>query len=211
MSIGSDLLRFSKRKIVFYDFESSNLNLQEGNLPFQASWIKADKFDIYKSDNHYLKWPNFRISKGAAMVTRFQQSWVDGGKDPEEVLNAYEKDIYDEENLIVGHSVLGFDVYLHQLWRRKFGRKPDYSYLNRIIDLNLVCRAYKEGWKPDHDNLLQWQYKCLSSPRKGIKTNLILMCKEQEIEIDTTMAHDGLYDLHKTRELYYKMINLVEI
>jgi DNA polymerase III alpha subunit (gram-positive type) len=210
MSIGADLLRFSDRKLIFADMETSNLNLLDGNLPFQCAWIIADRHKIIEKHSYYLKWPNYRISKSAAAITGFNPNWVKNGDDPEFVLNAFESYLMDEQYILVGHNVF-FDMYVYQLWRREFNKKPNWEPLNRLIDTNLIARAYKEGWKPDKNNLLTWQYKAMAAFRKGVKTNLTLMAKELNVPIDESKMHDACEDLKINYEVYKKLINLVEI
>lgn len=211
MSIGADLLRFSERSAVCWDLETSNLNLLEGNLPFEISWSVSNRHRVLKVRQHYLKWPNYRISPDAARITRFQQSWVDNGDDPLEVLREFEADLLSEELDNFGQNLLGFDIHVHQLWRRALGLKPDYSYLKRLYDTNLLSRAYKMGWKPDRENLLAWQYKVAAAYQKGVKTNLGLMAREFGMVVDESKQHGAEYDLQLNRFVHYKAINLIEI
>jgi hypothetical protein len=215
MSVGADLLRFSDRKLLFWDQESSCLNIMQSNLPFQCTWLIADRHHIHSTHNYYLKWPNFRMSADAATITHFQQSWVDNGDDPEFVLDVFEGYLFDPQYLIIGHSILAFDSALHQLWRRALGRKPDYSYLTRIIDTHLISRAMKKRWKPDRSSpeaFLAWQYKVADAWEANVKTNLGLMAEELGVTVDKTKQHDALYDLAGLNYGVYKgLIQKVEI
>lgn len=209
--IGSELLRFSNRKLCLFDKETQRVNTQHDNLPFQVSWIVADRQRVHSTHDYYLKWPNYRMSVDAARITRFNPAWVENGHDPEFVLDAFESYAMDPEYLLVGHSILGFDVYIWQLWREALGRKRDWSMLPRVIDTHLLSRAYKEGWKPDRENLLAWQFKVAAAFRKGVKTNLTTMCRELGIEVDEGKTHSAGYDLHLNVQLYWKLIGLMEI
>lgn len=218
MSIGAELLRFSDRKLLFFDEETSNVNLQQDNLPFQHSFVEAVRGQVLKSHNYYLKWPNFRISADAARITRFNPAWVENGDDPEFVLDAWESYALDPQYLLVGHSILGFDVYLWNLWRLALGRPSLWTIrphiLLRVLDTHLLARAYKEGWKPDRSSpeaFLAWQYKVQAAHRKGIKTNLTQMCKELGVEIDEGRTHEAAYDLDLNVKVYWKLVNLMEI
>ncbi len=212
MSLGPELLRFSDRKLCLFDFESSRVNLQMDNLPFQCSFLVVDRQRVHSTSDYYLNWgPGFKMSKGAAQITRFNQAWITNGHDPEFVLDAFESYATDPEYLLLGHNILGFDVPLWNLWREELGRKREWSMLPRVIDTHLLSRAYKEGWKPDRGDLLSWQYKVSAAHRKGVKTNLTAMCKELGVEIDETKTHDGLYDLQLNVQVYWKLIHLMEI
>ena len=211
MSIGAELLRFSDRKIALFDFESQRLNIQQDNLPFQCSIVIMQRGKVLGSHNHYIKWPNFYMSKDAATITRFQQSWVDNGDDPEYVLEIFEQYALDKDYLLGGHNIIGFDFPLWQLWRRALGKKPDWSPLPRSIDTHLLARAYKMGWKPDRENLLAWFHKVSDAHQKGVKTGLSLMAKELDIPFEEGRLHDGLYDLGLNAQVLWKLANLMEI
>lgn len=211
MSIGSELLRFSNRKIIYWDMESQRINCLDDNLPFQCSWIVTQKGKVQETHDYYLCWPNFKMSVGAAQITGFKQSWVDNGQDPEFVLDIFEKYMFNEEYLLMGHNVLAFDTMLWQLWRRTLGRHPNFSMLPRIVDTHLLSRAYKMGWKPDCKNLLAWQYKVYNTPKKGIKTSLQVMAKELDIPFDEAKLHDAGYDLSINNQVGWKLINMMDI
>ncbi len=211
MSVGSDLVRFSEKNAIIWDLETQRLNLVEDNLPFQCSWIIVNKSGVISRHNYYIKWPNFTMSADAARVTRFQQSWVDNGDDPEFVLQAFESYLMDPNLDIWGQNILGFDVYVHQIWRRALGLKVDYSYLDRIFDTSALARAYKMGWKPDRENRLAWQYKVLATPVKGVKTSLGLMGRELGMDVNEAKLHDAGYDLEVNNFVHRKLINMIEI
>lgn len=210
MSIGADLLRFSDRKLLFADMETSNVNILQDNFPFQCAWMVADRYQILEKHSHYIKWPNYHVSKGAARITGFKQIWVDNGDDPELVFKSFESYLLDPQYIIVGHNIF-FDLYVWQIWRRYFGLDPEFEPYSRLIDTNLLARAYKEGWKPDRANLLAWQKKVMGAFRKGVKTNLTLMAHELNVEIDDKKMHDAFVDLSINYQVYKKLINLVEI
>ena len=211
MSIGSDLLRYSNRKLILFDLETQRVNTMTDNLPFQLAFIIADRWKIFSRHNYYIHWPDFKMSKDAARITRFDPAWVANGDDPEMVLDMFEQYAYDPDYLIVGHSILGFDMLIHQLWREALGRKRDYSYKWRLIDTHLLARGFLMGDKPDRDNFLAWQYKEANNPKKGVKTGLAHMAKELGVEVDETKTHDAGYDLEVNYGVYKALIQKVEI
>lgn len=210
--IGSDLLRFSDREVVLFDYETNALNqMTPATLPFQCSWLVANRQRVVSTHDYYLRWLDYQMSAGAARVTRFNPEWVRNGDDPEFVLDAFESYALDESRLLVGHSILGYDSGIWNLWREALGRPRTWSFLPRIVDTHLLSRAWKEGWKPDRENLLAWQFKVAAAYRKGIKTNLTQMCKDLEIPIDETKTHSANYDLQLNVQVYWKLINLMEV
>ena len=149
--IGSESLKynFSKKKFMVPDLETSCLNLAMGyNRPWQVSWLICQGTEIIKKNNYYLRWPDFYISPGAAAATRFDPRNIElYGQDPKEILDLFDKDLYNEEYIIVGQNLLNFDVYIHSMWRENFGNSIDYSYIDRIIDVRALAVCWKLGLK----------------------------------------------------------------
>jgi len=127
-------------------------------------------------------------------------------------LNKFEKYLYDDSYLIIGHNILGFDVYIHSIHRILCGKTYDYSYINRVIDTNCLARSIKnQVSNSEEDDLLSFQYKLLNLRTKNIKTNLKQLCKDYQIIFDETRLHEALYDVEKTFEVFHSMIWTKEI
>ena len=72
----------------------------------------------------------------------------------------FHKYIYDKDYIIIGQNLLGFDVYIHRIYCKYLGIKPDYSYISRIYDTNCIAKAIKKDLQPPKDlELIYWQYK----------------------------------------------------
>lgn len=215
MSVGSDLLRFSDRKIVIYDAETQRVNVLADNLPFEWAWIVVQRGRVLSRHQYYLRWSDYKMSPDAARITRFNPEWVRNGDDPEFVLDAWESYAMDDSYLLCGHNVIGFDQEgPWRLWREALGRPVDWSPLYRTIDTHLLSRAYKEGWKPDRsspDAFLAWQYKVSNAHRKGIKTSLGVMAKEFGIAVDEGKQHGAVYDLELNGAVLWKLVNALEV
>jgi len=210
-----DLLRFKKdQKYLIFDYETCNLNLGlELNKPWQLAYITAKgKFANEKFDS-WLSWPEINVSKGAARVTGFTMQKYDKLKsDPQKALDEFEKYLYDPEYIIIGHNILGFDVYIHNIHRSLCGKRPDYSYINRALDTNCIARAIKSNIKfEDGDDFLSWQYRLLHHRTRGVKTNLKQMCLEYDIDFNPSKLHNALYDIEVNFEVFKKMIWDIEI
>lgn len=207
------LLRFKKNlKYIIFDFETCNLNLLQDNDPWQLSFSVCEGKEVVQEYDLFPFWPDLKMGKGAADITRFNYfDYKKKSSDARECLEAFERYMFDKEYLLVGHNVLGFDVYIHQLFRKKLGLPKNYSYLDRIIDTNLLSKAYKLQMAPDHSNLLAWQYRINSIIQKGLKSSLGVMAKEFDIEYDKSKAHDGSYDCKVNKDLFIKLINTIDI
>ena len=108
-------LRFDKdKKYVFIDCETLNLCLSScHNLPWQIGMIKVTGDKIVSTKNYYVKWDtHLKISADAARITRFNPKVLEKrGLSPEEVFPTME-DWLDNADYIVGHNILGFDLFL---------------------------------------------------------------------------------------------------
>ena len=209
------LLRFKKdQKYVFFDFETCGLNLgSENNKPWQLAFITVENDRIIERADYWLKWENLNVSPGAAKVTGWtQKKYDEKAVDPVKPLEHFEKYLYDESYLKVGHNILGFDVYMHGIYRRLLQKKPDYRYLNSLIDTLCLARAFNNDIKfQKEDNLLHWQYKMLSLRRAKGKNRLIDLCKQLDVKFNSRKLHDALYDIEKNHEVFKKLIWAVEI
>ena len=123
------------------------------------------------------------------------------------VLKEFEKYIYDPKYKIVGHNILGFDVYIHGILRSLCGQEPDYSYVSRCIDTNCIARAIKNQIKlQEGDDFLSWQYKLLHHRTRGVKTNIKQLLKDYAIDFDEAKLHDALYDIEVNFKIFQKQL-----
>ncbi len=213
--MNENLLRFKKnQKFLVFDYETCNLNLSSyENKPWQIGFIICQGSKVLKKFDLLISWDELNVSAEAARITNFSKERYDKGKkNPLKCLDCLEKYLYDDDFLIVGHNVLGFDVYIHDIHRKLCGKKTDYSYIDRVLDTNCIGRAIKNDiyYNPD-SSLISWQYKLLNYRKKGVKTNLKQLCKDYSIEFDNLKLHDALYDVEKTFEVLQKLIWQVEI
>lgn len=213
--IGDNLLRFNKeQKYICLDSETCNLNLLDlNNAPWEWAWNVCTLEKVLERHQYYINWPTINISNQAAMITGFNQEIVSQqGRAPEFVLNELEKYLYDPQYKVIIHNGLGFDIYMHNIHRRILGRKPDYSYLNRLLDTNAIARAVKQGINPmPGEDLLTFQFKQYNSPVKGVKTSIKALVKDYEIEYDKAKAHGASYDCELLYQIWKKIVWQIEI
>ena len=206
------LLRYKKnQKYIVFDTETEGLNLRYCR-PWQLSFIEAVGPKVVKSHDLFIDFEDLSPSEGAAKITNFSWNTYNKKKrDKLEVLNFFDKFLYDPNYLIVGHNVLGYDIYIHNVLRLACGKPSDYSYIDRVIDTNCLSKAYRSGMKTVDGSRILWQYKWLNFFKRGLKTNQAAMLKEFGIEFDKNRLHDGMYDVEKNFELFNKLIYNIEI
>lgn len=208
--IGAELKRFQPTQRYFVsDDETEGLSLFYSR-PWQIAGLVADSKQVYEREEHYIWWPDLKVSAQAAAITRFNYAlYKDRAEDPHKVLAWLEERIYDPSLDIVGQNFF-YDGYIHKTFRRLCGKKPDWSWMKRMYDTNCLSKAYRKGIKPDLANMRAWQWKMQSIHDRTLKTRLGIMCAEFKIAFDDTRAHDALYDIDKTRELFEAQKRVIE-
>jgi len=208
------LLRFRKdKKLVFIDCETYNLCLSFcHNVAWQISMISTD--GTYKKDERdfYIKWDTpFKISDDAKRITRYDESFVNkNGKEPKDVFPIIKKWL-DGADYIVGHNIIGFDIYLIKEMYKMFGE--DYKHLvPKLIDTNCIARGVKMEipYKPEED-FTEYQYRIVNTRRKGIRSSLTLLGKEFNIEHDYDKLHNAIVDLELNLKVWNKLKYALEL
>jgi hypothetical protein len=208
----SQLLRFNKnQKYIIWDFETESLALCLAR-PFQLSWLVTNSGKIFKNEDHLLYWKDLNVSADAARITRFDYNlWKEKAKDPLEVLKNFESYLYNPEYLIIGANLFGYDIYVHNTLRRILGLKSDFSYLNRVLDIQCIQKGIYMGLKTIPENRTAWQYQMYHYVKKGIKTSVKHLAGLYDIPYDENMAHDAKYDNTLCLEIFKKQILTIEI
>lgn len=202
------LLRYDKKKVLtFIDCETFNLCLNFcHNLPWQIAMIKAIGDKKIDEKNFYLKWDTeLKISQDAARITRYDHKKVQKeGCDPKEIFPTI-KDWLDHSDYIIGHNIIGFDIYLIKEYYKSMGR--DWKHLiGKLIDTNIIARGIKYGipYNPKED-LIEYQYKIYHTKKKNIKSSLTILGKENGIEHDYDKLHDAINDLDLNLKVWNKL------
>jgi len=166
---------------------------------------------ISKHD-HFIRWDNINVSADAARITGFNKNhYYEKAECPIEVFKQLSKYLYDPSFLVIGQNLLGFDVYMINVWRKLMGMKSDNSYVDRVIDTKSISTAIFKNVLPDKENFLSWQYKMLHIREKGLKTNQAFMLKYYDIPHDPKRLHDSLYDVEMTFEIFKKQIFNIDL
>ena len=208
------LLRYDKNKtFVLIDLETFNLCLNFcHNLPWQIGMIKAKGDFKTDSKNFYINWDtSLKISDDEARITRYDHKKV--LKEGLNIKDAFPtiKDWLDHADYIIGHNILGFDIYLIIDLYKSMGCHYDHL-INKIIDTNCMARGskYNITYKKD-ENLLEYQYKIYHTKRKDVKSSLTFLGKENNIEHDYEKLHDAINDLDLNLKLWNKLKWQIEI
>jgi DNA polymerase III epsilon subunit-like protein len=208
-----DLLRFKfNQKYIIFDTETEGLNLVTSK-PWQLAWIEAEGKQIKKKQNRFLMWEDLNVSEDAARVTGFDyKSYVKQAEDPAIVYKEFIDLINQDDVMIIGQNLLGYDIYILGVIARQLGLKIDYSFVNRIFDTKAIATALAKGNKtPDNDDFASWQIKWLNYRERGLKSNQKYLLEYYDIDFDPKKLHDALYDIEKNFEIFLKQIWELEI
>ena len=203
-----DLLRFKfDQKYIIFDTETEGLNLVSSK-PWQLAWIEAKGKKIVKKQNRFLKWDDLNVSDDAARITGFnKKEYLSKAEDPEKVYKEFIDLIMDEDVIIVGQNLLGYDIYMLGVIARNLGIEIDYSFISRILDTKVIATALAKGNKtPDKGDMLTWQLRYLNYRERGLKTNQKFLLQHYEIPFDENQLHDALYDIEKNFEIFQKQL-----
>lgn len=207
-----NLLRFQKKqKYLIFDTETESLNLAKSR-PWQLSWSIAEGNKIIKNEDRFIYWDDLKMSDGAAKITRFDRAaWAKKSEDPKKVVNDFDKYLYNEDYIIIGANLLGFDVYQHNNLRRGVGLETDYSYVNRILDVQSVQKGIYLGIKSIPEDRTGWNFQMQNFRQRGLKTSVKHLCSVYEIPYDEARAHDAIYDNELVFSIFKKQIFSIEV
>jgi DNA polymerase III epsilon subunit-like protein len=206
------LLRFKpKQKYLVFDLETESLNLVKSR-PWQISWAVAEGDRVLKHEDRFLFWEDLKMSDGAAKITRFDRvAWSKKAENPVKVLADFDKYLYDPEYILLGANLFGFDIFQHNNARRQSGLKTDYSYINRIIDVQALQKGIYMGLKSLPENRTAWHYQMQNFRQRGMKTSVKHLCSLYDIDYDENKAHDSLYDNSLVFKIFMKQIYAIEV
>ena len=208
-----DLLRFKfDQKYVIFDTETEGLNLVTSK-PWQLAWIETEGKKIKKKQNRFLMWEDLNVSEDAARVTGFNyESSAQKAEDPTIIYKHFIDLISQDDVIIVGQNLLGYDIYILGVIARQLGFNIDYSFVDRIFDTKAIATALAKGNKnPDKEDFISWQLKWLNYRERGLKTNQKYLLEYYDIDFDAKKLHDALYDIEKNFEIFLKQIWELEI
>ena len=217
VKMDNHLIRFQEKKFLFIDFETFNLALHDSlNLPWQvaAIYIEAEDNGNGKIVNKeicrhdiYLKWDtDLKISKEAKRITGYSETNFRQKCIPEEEGFKTIYDLVESCDYIVGHNVLGFDIFLLRNWYKKHG-KPYKHLTSKVLDTLSIARSINLGYqyKSSECSMLEFQMKMLGIRKKGMRTSLGALGKSHDIKHDYAKLHDALVDLELNLKVWDKL------
>lgn len=209
-----NLLRFQKDlKVIIADFETEGLHGARSR-PWELAFVVYHGNKLVAEHDLFPYWTDLDVSPGAKVVTRFDfQEYSRRASDPKKCREIFLSYRNDPSYYIIYHNGVRYDSMIDAVWAREIGEKPDYSWMERLIDTNCIAKAQKLGIKPDissRKNFLAWQFRMSSIVKNGLKTSLTTCGKEFKIEYDYTTLHRGANDTKLNKLVFDKQLWTVE-
>ena len=154
------------------------------------------------------------IKDASGNTIAVEQSKIDEARtaiDAEEACEKFCHYLYDPQYKIVGHNLLGFDVYVVKTLIHLVGHIFSYSFINRIIDTRSIATAIAKDIPVDRENFLAWQYKLINYKERGLRTAQGFLLKKYDIPHDPKKLHDALYDIIMNYEIFRKQLYEIEL
>lgn len=209
--LDTELIRFrinNNFKYIVVDTETEGLS-PFYSRPWQIAWIVVENGNIIKECNYFVKWDNLNVSPKAQQVTRFNfDNYLKIAKDPSEALSDLFSYLNNNDYYVVGQNLLFFDTYQINTACRVSNFPGNYDYVSRVYDTMALFKAYKLNIKfpEDKEDIIPWQYRLINFRQKGLRSGIKHVCPEFNIPYDESLAHDGLYDVIKTNEMFKQLI-----
>ena len=123
----------------------------------------------------------------------------------------FSKDLFDKNNIIIGQNLLGFDVYMVDIWRKGLSEPLDQEYISRIIDTKALATAIAKNIPYTSGDFINWQYRLLHYRERGLKTSQAFLLKHYGIDHDPKRLHDALYDIEMNFKIFQKQLFDLEL
>ena len=198
------------QQFVVFDTETEGLSLTSSR-PWQLSWIVCKGENILEEHDEFVMYDDLNVSEEAARVTGFNKDlYLSKAKSPLEVWKKFAPYLYDENNILVGQNILGYDIYILNTMMRDIGMSNNWSFMNRMLDTRALATAIFKDIKPSGDRL-SWQMKLMNFREKGLKTSQAFLLKHFGIDHDPSKLHNALYDINMNYKIFRKLIMQVDV
>lgn len=196
----------SIQDFLVFDAETESTNLRFSR-PWQFAAVEYKAGRPIKQHEIWIDIPNLKVGDGAARVTGFTYDKWNSKKIPLDDACSQIKEILTGNKVLVGHNVLGFDIYQIRNLFLETGVDIGWNWINKIVDTHCLARAVHYQWTPPKDNyeFMLWQYKLLHKFERGVKSNLGHMAREYSLDFDYTKMHDALYDVGVNGQVFQKI------
>ena len=136
--------------------------------------------------------------------------YLSKAKSPLEVWQKFAPYLYNQNNILVGQNILGYDIYILNVLMNHLGMKNNWSFLPRIVDTKALATALFKDIKFSGDRL-SWQMRLMNFREKGLKTSQGFLLKHFGIDHDPSKLHNAMYDITMNYKIFRKLIMGVDV
>lgn len=219
----NDLLRFKKnQKYLTYDFETASLCCLPGsnspNIPWQLGWQVYEGKKLIESHEDWIWWNDLesKMGRDAAAITGFDiDEYKRRAKDPIPIYENFTKYLYDPDVINVGANIVNFDIYIFNIFSRRLGRKTNWDFTLRSLDIQILEKAKALGQKLPKIGSDEWFFNNMRLGmyhQRGLKTNLAHLCKMYGVEYNEFRHHkEALFDVELCFNVFQQQINQIDV
>jgi len=166
---------------------------------------------------HWVKWEHkWEMGADAARITGFDwNTYNERATDAVKIRDEFEKYLYDEDYLIVGQNIVGFDLYVDQIYRKLLGRPVRFDWVRRILDTQLLHKAIELNVTPPQigtDAWVSFLFKMNSYRSRKLKSSLKHLVGVHGIDYEPDRHHNSAtYDNSLCFQVLQKQLYKLEI
>lgn len=192
----------NNQRYVTIDTETESLNLHFAR-PWSVAIVLAKGENVFYKKEIFVDVPGLNLPQRLRVMCNFNQGAYDKGKvSPLDAWNEVSTYLFDPQYRIIGQNFLNYDVFILGVLQRMAGKKPEYTFLNRVLDTLAFGKAYKEGLTKPSGDVFSWQMKILNDRSLRKRANQKQLLKDFNISFDENMLHNSLYDSERCFELF---------
>ncbi len=151
------------------------------------------------------------MGRDAARINGFEWSTYHArAKDSVPVYAEFEKYLYDDDYLLIGANLFGFDIFIIGLWQRLLGKPVDYSFLDRTICVQNIHKAQVLGIDLPAIQTPEWTATNLKLNKyhdRKLKTNLEFLSGEYGVDYEKSRHHvSAEWDCDQVKRIFDQML-----
>ena len=154
-----------------------------------------------------MEWDSpLKIGAEAKAITKYSERVFQRRKQPQEEVFKILYPLIEECDYMVGHNILGFDIYLLRNWYKSNNKKYDHL-AEKSLDTFAIAKAVALdcSYVPAECSFLDFQLKMINTRKKGIKTSLSALGKQNGIDHDYSRLHDAKVDIDLNHKVWEKL------
>ena len=190
-------------KLLFFDLETTGVKFWRNGIHQIGGIVdidgqEAERFDIRLAPNPAATIEQEALDVAGVTLEQIQsyQPMEDGYRQLVSILSKYVNKFDKRDKMyLVGYNNAGFDnSFLRALFQQCGDKYFGSSFYPNCMDVYVMVTPFLMGVRNDMENF-----------------KLMTVAKTMGIEIDENKLHDATYDIELTRDIFYKIINKMDV